>query len=245
MKHHANLIQGSEEWLAARCGLLTASEMDRIITYDRIMADEEHANNPKKKVEVRKKPKNEIEKEKTHLYELLAQRITSYVEPTYIGDDMLHGLDDELDAKRYYEDNYERVTDMGFITNDKWGFTLGFSPDGLLGEEGILECKGRRQKFQAQTILDGRMPDDYMIQVQTGLLVSERKWCDFISFCGGMHMVTIRVEADEKIQTAILTAAKTFHDKMDIALKEYNERVTGNVMRLIPTERRIEQEITL
>lgn len=225
--YHKDLIQGSDEWRAARCGLLTASEMERIITPSKL----EYAKN---------------ETSRTHVYELLAQRITKYVEPSYISDDMLRGKDDEIDAIRYYQDaGFGYVQTVGFITNDKWGFTLGYSPDALVGDDGVIEVKGRRQKYQAETIVKGKMPADYMIQVQTGLLVSERKWCDFISFCGGMPMAVLRVEADERVQEAIVKAATTFHELLDTMLEEYRLQMERDVIRLVPTERRIEEEMHL
>lgn len=222
--YHPELIQGSEEWFEQRRGTLTASEMKLIITPAKL----QYASN---------------EKERTHLYELASQRITKFVEPHYIGDDMLRGMDDELDAKRYYEDNFSRVTDCGFIANDRWGFVLGYSPDGLVGEDGLIECKGRRAKFQLQTIIEDKVPEEYMIQLQTGLLVSERKWIDFISFCGGMPMYVVRVFHDDVIQKAIVEAAKIFHEKLDKMIATYNDRM--KVGKWVQTERRITGDIIL
>lgn len=222
--YHRDLLQGSDAWLQARCGLLTASEMKLIIT-------------PTLKVAAN-------DKSTAHLYELLAQRITGYVEPHYISDDMLRGQVDEIEARALYAKHYAPVEEVGFVTNDEWGFTLGCSPDGLVGDDGMIECKSRRQKIQAATIISGEMPDDYKIQVQTGLLVTGRKWCDFISYCGGMPMVTIRVQADDEIQAAIVNAATAFEAKAANAMEDYNLMVSGaQVARLIPTERRVEQEM--
>lgn len=218
--------QGSDEWLAARCGLLTASEMKLIIT----PANLKPANN---------------DKERAHLYELVAQRITKYVEPHYIGDDMLRGLADEVDARDIYADQYEEVLEVGFITNDKWGFTLGYSPDGLVGLDGAIEIKSRRQKYQVETILSGEMPSEYLIQVQTGLLISEREWCDFITYSAGLPMMTLRVLPDTKVQAAILEAAAMFYGKMDALLKVYYAKLADTANRLIPTERKIEEEIVI
>lgn len=229
IKYHNDLIQGTDEWRAARCGLLTASEMKHIITPAKL----QYASN---------------DKEKSHLYEILAQRITQYVEPQYISDDMMRGKDDELEAKLEYEKHYSRVQDVGFITNEISGFTLGCSPDGLVGEDGLIECKSRRQKFQIETILDGSMPEEYMLQVQTGLLVSGRKWCDFISYCGGMHMIVVRVEANKEIHEKIIAAATIFHDKLVSLLGKYAEKISYQALnkdRLIPTTRRVVQEITI
>lgn len=221
--HHADLLQGSDEWLAARRGLLTASEMKLIIT-------------PTLKV-----AKNE--KASAHLYELLAQRITGYVEPHYISDDMLRGQVDEIEARALYAKHYAPVSDVGFVTNDEWGFTIGYSPDGMVGDDGLIECKSRRQKFQVETILAGEMPDDYMIQVQTGMLVSGRRWCDFVSYSGGMPMVTIRVHADDEIQDAIIEAATDFELRLSKLAERYETALTTG--RHIPTERRIEQEMQI
>lgn len=225
IKIHTDLLQGSDDWFAARCGLLTASEMKLIITPTLAIANND--------------------KTKSHLYELAAQRIGKYVEPHYIGDDMLRGTADEVDARILYEQHYAPVEDVGFITNDKWGFKIGYSPDGLVGKDGSIECKSRRQKYQIQTIIEGDMPEDYIIQVQTGLLVSEREWCDFITFSAGHPMMTLRVFPDTVIQAAIITAAEDFEKKIKEAIKTYNKRISSSVFRTIPTERKIEQEIII
>jgi hypothetical protein len=225
--YYPELVQGSDEWLAARCGLLTASEMKYIITPSTLKA----AKNAD---------------QRAHLYELLAQRITGYVEPAYVSDDMLRGQQDEIDARQAYNKEYGGCSSMGFITNSKWGFTLGYSPDALVGDDGLIECKSRRQKFQVETILSAAMPDEYRIQVQTGLLVTERRWCDFVSYCGGMPMITMRVFPEPDVQTAILDAANAFEAALTEKLKEYRQKVEFSDLRLIPTVRRIiENEITL
>jgi hypothetical protein len=226
IRYHNDLIQGEDEWLAARCGLLTASEMRLIMTPSLKPA----AN----------------DKERAHLYELLAQRISGYVEPHYIGEDMLRGHEDEVEAKILYAEHYAPVEEVGFITNDKWGFTLGYSPDGLVGDEGLIECKSRRQKYQVQTVLENvasdTIPIDYKLQAQTGLLVSERKWLDFISYSAGLPMVTIRVYPDLEIQEAILAAAAAFEANLTAKLNRFREIVESKA-RLLPTERRVELEI--
>lgn len=218
IKYYPNLVQGSDEWRHLRCGILSASEMRHIITPKKL----QYAQN---------------EKEKAHLYELAAQRINQYVEPSYIGDEMLRGQDDESIARETYDENYEKVEICGFVTNDKWGFTLGFSPDGLVGTKKAIEAKSRRQKFQVETIVNWEMPEEHIIQVQTGLLVSERDGIDYISYCGGMPMATIPVEADKKVQDAIIEAATTFHVKLDKIIEAYKDRLEEKKQWLISTER--------
>jgi len=221
--YHHELTQGTEEWLQARCGLLTASEMKLILTPTLKMASND--------------------KERAHLYELLSQRITQHVEPTYIGGDMLRGQEEEILAKVAYATHYAPVEDVGFITNDSFGFMLGYSPDALVGDDGLIECKSRRQKYQTQTIIEGEVPDEYTLQLQAGLLVSGRKWIDFVSYCGGLPMVTIRVLPNEEIQTAIIEAATAFEARMATRLTEYRSKLADKDGRFIPTERRIEQEM--
>ena len=223
IKYYNDIVQGSDEWLALRCGVLTASEMRLILTPTLKSADND--------------------KSRTHLWELLAQRITKYVEPHYISDDMIRGQEDEVDAKILYNQHYAPVEDMGFITNDKWGFTIGYSPDGLVGNDGLIECKSRRQKYQIETIISGVVPAEYMMQCQTGLLVSERKWLDFVTYSGGLPMATMRVLPDERIQEAIIDAATRFEGSIQENLCRYNARI--NAGKFIPTERKIEQEIVI
>lgn len=239
--YHPDLVQGSEEWHAARCGILTASEMCLIVS-----PPPEPEARVKKNGELYKQrewnPIADNDKCRAHLWELLAQRITKYVEPSYIGDAMLRGIDDQVEASHIYSDKYAMVTDTGFITNDSFGFTIGYSPDGLVGGNGLIEVKSRKQRFQIETIVSGEMPSDYMMQVQTGLLVSERKWCDFISYSGGLPMVTIRVFPDPIIQAAIVQAATAFESRLAAMLAAYNAKLTSGA-RLIPTERKIIEEM--
>jgi hypothetical protein len=184
------------------------------------------------------------DKTRSHVYELLAQRITGYVEPHYISDDMLRGQVDEITARQLYAKHYAPVTECGFITNDKWGFTLGYSPDGLVGDDGAIEGKSRRQKFQIQTIVEDETPADFMMQCQTGLLVSERKWLDFISYSGGLPMFVKRVHPDPVIQAAIVEASGAFEQRLAEKLAAYFDALESMPV-MIPTERTKEEEMIL
>lgn len=221
IKYHDDVIQGSDDWLALRRGLITASEMNLLLTPTLKVA----ANDNSRK----------------HIYELLAQRISGYTEPHYVGADMLRGQDDEIFARALYSEKYAPVTECGFVTADKWGFTLGYSPDGLVGDDGLIECKSRRQKFQVQTIIEKAMPEDYLLQCQTGLLITGRKWLDFVSYSGGLPMAVIRILPDAAIHEAIITAASAAEKQIAEKLAAYKVAATG----LYPTERRIEQEMTV
>lgn len=225
--YHRDLIQGSEEWHNARLGLITASEVKLLLT-----PTLKQANN---------------DKSRAHLWELAAQRISRYVEPSYVGDDMLRGHEDEFYARQLYSEKYAPVEEVGFVTNDGFGFTLGCSPDGLIGDDGMLECKSRRQKYQVQTIVEwyreGTAPIDYMLQCQTGLMVTERKWIDLISYSGGLPMIPMRVNADEAVQAAIRDACAAAEASIASIIADYSEGVKA--MELPETERRVEMEMHL
>ena len=222
--HHPNIEQGSDEWLQLRCGLLTASEMKLILTPTLKVANND--------------------KTRAHAYELAFQRITNYVEPQYISDAMLRGQEDEVYARLAYSEHYAPVTETGFITNDKWGFTIGYSPDGLVGDDGLIECKSRCGKYQVQTIASDAVPDDYVLQLQTALLVTERKWIDFVSYCGGLPVFVKRVEPDEQVQEAIIAAATGFQERVDDIVRDYRATLLA-MPKVIETERTQEMEIIL
>lgn len=220
--YHTDFDQGSLEWLNARRGLITASEVKHIIT-------------PTLKV-----AKND--KSRSHAYELAAQRITGYVEPSYISDDMLRGMDDEITARALYQEHYGDVTEVGLITNDIWGFTIAYSPDGVVGEDGLIEVKSRKAKYQIETIASDEVPQEYMLQLQTGLLVTGRKWIDFISYSGGLPMFTKRVLPDPDMHQAIIAATTAFESEVAGIVARFEAAKNDNGKRLIPTERKEQRE---
>ncbi|WP_324591050.1 YqaJ viral recombinase family protein [Accumulibacter sp.] len=224
IRYYNDIEQGGEEWLALRRGILTASEMRLIMTPTMRPASND--------------------KERAHLFELLGQRITGYTEPHYISDDMLRGHEDEIEARIRYAEHFAPVTACGFVTNDDHGVVIGYSPDGLVGDDGLIECKSRRQKYQIETILADEVPAEYLLQCQTGLLVTGRKWLDFVSYCGGLPMVVKRVWPCPEIQQAIIAAASAFEQRLAAAQARYAEWLARQPV-IIHTERTIEQEIMI
>lgn len=219
---HREVEQGSEQWHMLRAGILTASEMRLIITPNLKVAENDAV--------------------KTHLYELLAQRVTGYVEPHFESYDMERGKFDEEHARSKYAEHCAPVEEVGFITNDFLGFTIGYSPDGLIGDDGLIEVKSRVQKHQMKTLVEyvakGLIPPDFVIQCQTGLLVAEREWLDFVSYSGGMRMPVVRCYPDPVIQKAIVEAATVFEQRLQ-EKREIYEALIASDARLIPTERLI------
>jgi len=217
--YHADVIQGTDEWMALRCGVLSASEVKLILTPTLKIAGND--------------------KTRAHVWELLAQRLTRYTEPSYIGDAMLRGWRDEILARDLYSQHYGPVTEAGFITNDQWGFTLGYSPDGLVGDDGLIECKSRAQKFQIQTIAENEVPAEFMLQLQTGLLVTGRAWVDFISYSGGLPMFVKRVLPDLEIMAAIVDAAWAFEMTLAERANDYEDSLMSMPV-VIETERHVD-----
>lgn len=220
IKYYHKIDQQSPEWFALRCGLLTASEMKLVIT-------------PTLKVAAN-------DKSRSHVWELVGQRITDFVEPTYQSFDMQRGKEEEIDAAIIYNQEYNALERCGFVTNDEFGATIGCSPDGLVGDDGFIEVKSRCQKYQIETICEylpiGKIPAEFVIQVQTAMMVMNRKWCDFISYGNGQPMAVIRVDPDFEVQRAIKEAV--FSVEKDIAEKiaRYNNVI--GMHRLIKTVRK-------
>lgn len=209
IEHHWTLEQGTEEWFKARLGLLTASEMKNIVTASTLkVADNKDT--------------------RAHVYEIAAQRLNQYVEPSFQSYDMARGKQEELYAAELYDANTDQTVGLcGFITNDRWGFKVGFSPDALVGDDGLIEIKSRNQKYQTQTIIEDVVPKEFMLQIQSGLLVSERKWCDFVSYSNGMPMFTKRVYPDADIHSALVDAAQKFEDQVQAKMEVFKKNAKG------------------
>lgn len=211
---YKELEQGTDEWLAARCGILTASVIGQLITPKTIKPA---ANDTSRAL----------------VATLVAERITGHVEPIYPNRDMERGTLDEPYARALYAEYHAPVAEVGFMVRDYDGFKLGYSPDGLVGEAGLIEIKSRQQKKHLTTILSDEVPLENMAQCQAGLLVSGREWIDYVSYCGGMPLYVKRVTPDAKWREAILEALSLFEEAARPMLKAY-ETTAAN---LPPTER--------
>lgn len=172
---------------------------------------------------------------------LVAERITQYVEPTFTSDAMWRGIHDEPLARDKYAEHYGvKVSEVGFMVRDDWGFPIGFSPDGLVGDDGLIEVKSRNQKRQVGTVLAADVPAENMAQIQAGLLVSGRAWCDYVSYAGGMHMWTKRILPDPAWHAAIIEAVRAFETTAADMVDTYLSRVVG-----LPMTERIDDPTNL
>lgn len=216
-----DLIQGTDEWHDQRRGIVTASVVGRLLTSTGKVASNDTS--------------------RTLVAQLVAERITGWTDPVYVSDDMLRGHDDEPRAVDVYAEHFAPVTATGFMVRDDWGFRIGYSPDGLVGDDGLIEVKSRRAKKQLQTILDDAVPAENYAQLQAGLLVSGRAWVDYVSFAGGMPLYVKRVFPEPDWFDAIVAAVTSFELAASLMVEQYREATRGLPM----TERAVELEMIL
>lgn len=242
------LEQGSPEWLAARCGLVTASTVHMLVTSRQpsaIEADCPECGSPasdpctgkrspgplKTLHPARAAAARELGKVITVdqtsdtarglVLTLAAERITGHVEPVPTSRAMERGTLDEPYARDAYSEHHAPVTELGFMVRQFDGFKIGYSPDGLVGEDGLIEIKSRAQKIQLKTVLANEVPGENMAQLQTGLLVSGRPWIDYTSYSGGMKLWTKRVYPNPEWHAAIIAAAVWLEQEADEMVSTY------------------------
>lgn len=207
LREYPGIVQGSDEWRTVKRGLVSASVVGKLLTPTLKVADNETSRGL--------------------LATLLAERITGRTEDGPTTGDMFRGEVCEPIARGYYTEHFAAVAEMGFMCRVEDGWTLGYSPDGLVGETGLIEIKSPRQKNHLATILGDGIPAGHMAQCQAALLVSGREWCDFISFCGGMPLWPVRVLPDLKWFEAIEAACRRFEETAALMRAEYDARVAG------------------
>lgn len=254
---HDELEQGSDEWLAARAGIITASVIGGLISTGTIGAIGYGCTDCGAEVDVpclskaSKAPKpistfhpvrTAIAAEvgaqtlqvatgdtaKSITLSLAAERITGRVETMYVNSDMQRGHDEEPLARDLYASSTKQtVTKVGFMVEDKWGVRIGLSPDGLITKDGLFETKSRKQKKQVLTIVSGEVPPENMAQIQCALLVSGRKWIDYASYSNGMHFWTKRVYPDPAWFEVIVAAAVKLEADIAEIVERYRAATEG------------------
>lgn len=203
------LEQSSQEWLQARAGILTASTVGRLITPRTVKPS---ANDSARGL----------------CATLIAERITGHVEPVSPSRMMARGTLLEPEARRIYaEQTGQGVDEVGFARLDTDTYTLGSSPDGLVGETGGIEIKSPSAKVHVTTVLSGAIPDYNRAQVQAFLHVTGREWCDFISYYPGEPLCIIRDYPDPRWQNAIVSAAEQFEETARNAVTRYETATHG------------------
>jgi len=193
--------QRSDEWLKLRCGVATASCFDKIITPATGKASASAL---------------------AYRRELLAEWLMG--EPVSVKESgwMQRGTEMEPEARAFYEFEADaEVTEAGFVFLDERR-QIGCSPDGLVGDDGLIEIKCPAPNTHVGYLIDAKLPTAYIPQVQGALWVTGRKWCDFVSYHPEMESLIVRVRRDEpyiaKMATLIEAFVATMLEEREILL---------------------------
>lgn len=185
--------QGTEEWLIERCDIPTASCFGKIITSTG-------------------KPSTSAS---SYMNELLANHVAGKPVDVWEGNQYTEiGNEREAEARELYSfitDN--EVTEVGLCFKDDRKL-VGASPDGLVGDNGIVEIKNPKASTLIGYKLANKLPATYAPQVYGQLWVTEREWCDFIVCHPDIDHFLIRVERDDKYIKLLEDEVTKFIDKM-------------------------------
>jgi putative phage-type endonuclease len=155
--------QRSAEWYAARAGLLCASDAGDAF------------------------PKTPGATQRDLILSIAVEQITHEAENggSFVNADMQRGIDLEPRARAAYEaQTGDLVEIVDFCRHDT--LAIGCSPDGFVGDDGMLEIKCPRKANHLLTMREGKLPEKYRLQCLHQLLVTGRVWVDFVSYCDGL-----------------------------------------------------------
>lgn len=192
--------QNSPEWYDARCGVITASTFGSVLT--------------PAKMELSSQSKG-IE------YKTIAELITGQPAEEFCGNYHVdRGKELEPDAVSLYELIRDCSTEIiGFVTNDDK--TIGCSPDRLIGDKGLLEIKCPAPHTHLKYFFEGGIDTEYKPQIQGQLMITNRDWCDIMSYHPEMQPVIKRVKRDEEYILKLAAAL----DQLWININEKMERI--------------------
>lgn len=186
--------QGTDEWFAARSGILTASVMGCLLVHG--------------------KDKSGLgDGAFTLMNQLIGERFTG--EPA-----------DKFEGNRHTERGHELEPVARAFVSERLGIDIlscgiilnhgcGYSPDGLVGDDGLVEIKTKLPKHQITVILGGVVPAEHVVQCQTGIWLSERDHLDFASFYPGMPLFHTRIYRDEAMIKKLDERTKVFYEIME------------------------------
>jgi predicted phage-related endonuclease len=184
-----SFTQRSEEWCLARAGNPGASSISKIITSTGAISKQREE----------------------YLMQLAAETVAGRPEDCgYLSKHMANGIDREDSSRALFEMMYGvEVRQVGIVFKDEYK-TCHCSPDGLVGENAILEMKNPMMKTHVKSLLDGTLPTEYVGQCQMSLYVCEREICYFMSSCEGLAPFILEVKRDEEYIEKIAKALDDF-----------------------------------
>lgn len=155
------IAQGSPEWLAIRCGKVTASRVADVVARTKTGWGASRAN---------------------YMAELIAERLTGAPAERFTNAAMAHGTATEPEAREFYEFMADAtVEQVGFVPHSTIAMS-GASPDGLVSADGLVEIKCPNTATHIDTLLGQSVPSKYETQMQWQMACTGRQWCDFVSY---------------------------------------------------------------
>lgn len=196
------MIQGSKEWHESRIGMVTASRIVDAIAGGRGATKASYMN------------------------EIITTMLTG-AQDDYTNAYMEWGTEHEPKARQLYEFKQGiEVEEVGFVAHPSIRRTGG-SPDGLVGDDGLIEIKCPASKTHAQFLMDGKIPRKYQLQMLWQMECTGRKWCDFVSydprFPAELQLIIQRVEFDEKEALQTREKVVEFIEELEILLSKIEE----------------------
>ena len=191
-------IQGSPEWMAARVGKASACRIAGVMAKTKSGYSTSRAN---------------------YAAELVAERLTGAKAEKFTSSAMAHGTEQEPAARTMYEFMRDvTVKEVGVVLHDRIEMACA-SPDGLVGDDGLIEIKCPLTATHIETLLGGPIDGKYMKQMQFQMACTGRLWCDFVSFdprmSGDMQIHIQRVPRDGVMIVEIEREVSAFLSEVD------------------------------
>lgn len=199
--------QRSDEWFSARLGCVTASRTADVMAKTKSGYSTSRAN---------------------YMAQLITERLTGQANEGFSSAAMQWGTDTEPQARMAYElMTGETVEETGFVLHPTIKL-FGASPDGLVGSDGLIEIKCPNTATHIDTLLSGKVPRKYIIQMHVQMICTGRKWCDFVSFdlrlSGQIFFWVQRVHRDDDICKDIETEVVAFLKELDMKIDQLREK---------------------
>jgi putative phage-type endonuclease len=197
-----NVEQGTAEWHELRRGKVTASRVADILAKTKTGPSASRQN---------------------YLIELALQRITKTIEPSYTNAAMEWGTQTEPQARVAYEVATNNFVDQVAFIDHPIIAGFGCSPDGLVGENGLIEIKCPNSATHWEYFKAKEPPKKYFIQMQAQMAVTGAKWCDFVSFDPRMpersQLLVVNVPRDPEFILFMETEIKQFLNEVETEVK--------------------------
>ena len=199
--------QGTQEWFAARMGKVTASRVADVVAKTKTGYGASRAN---------------------YAGQLIAERLTGVVVEGFTNEAMRWGTENEPEARTAYQFATDcDVEQVGFIPHPTITES-GASPDGLIGDLGMLEIKCPNTSTHIETLRGRKVPEKYVTQIQWQLACTGRKWCDFVSYDPRMpeemRLFVSRVQRDDKRIEELEGEVIGFLAEIDEAIKDLTRK---------------------